>query len=117
MVQEIQQGLNEFLRKCYFTCALQHAITGVHGTMHCLLCFCLLSLDFSSIETINTVNESINTAFYTSVVCTAMMHYNVNPLCVLAMQGWIGSHSASLSVTQERPTQAASYTKKLIQSR
>ena len=49
--------------------------------LHNSLCVWVLSLDFSSIETINTVNESINTVCYTSLVATAMMHCSVNPPC------------------------------------
>lgn len=85
--------------------------------LHKPLSVCLLSLDFSSIETINTVNESINTVCSTSLVATAMMHCSVNSSCSLAMDGWIGSLSADLSVTPGRPTPAATYTKQLIQSK
>lgn len=85
--------------------------------LHYLLCICLLSLDFSSIETINTANESINTVCYTSLVATAMMHCSVNLPCSLAMDGWIGSLSADLSVTRGKPAPAATYTEQLIQSK
>lgn len=85
--------------------------------LHNSLCVCLLSLDFSSIETINTVNESINTVCYTSLVAAAMMHCSVNPPCSPAMDGWIGSLSADLSVTLGRPAPAATYTEQLIQSK
>lgn len=85
--------------------------------LHKSVCVCLLSLDFSSIETINTANESINTVCYTSLVATAMMHCSVNPPCSLAMDGWIGSLSADLSVTLGRPAPAATYTEQLIQSK
>ena len=87
------------------------------SVLHNPLCVCLLSLDFSSIETINTVNESINTVCYTSLLATAMMHCSVNPPCSPAMDGWIGSLSADLSVTLGRPAPAATYTEQLIQSK
>lgn len=61
---------------------------------------CLLSLDFSSAETINTVNESINTVCYTSPGATAMMHCSVNCPCSRAVDGGMGSLSADRSLTR-----------------
>lgn len=77
-----------------------------------------MSLDFSSIETINRVSESINTVCFTSPPATAMMHCSFNPACFSeAAAGWNGWLSADLSVTLGRPAPAATYTEQLIQSK